>query len=79
MAKRPDGALEHDIMAVLWAADHPLRPGDIKNRRETELADAPDWGRATPRSLTVALIHSLDAVECRLDSPDVSALVSCLA
>ncbi len=38
MAKRPDGALEHDIMAVLWATDRPLQPGDIKDRLETELA-----------------------------------------
>lgn len=38
MTKRPDGALEHDIMAVLWAADRPLQPGDIKARLETDLA-----------------------------------------
>lgn len=38
MAKRPDGALEHDIMAVLWAADGPLLPGEIKSRLSTELA-----------------------------------------
>jgi predicted transcriptional regulator len=38
MAKRPDGALEHDIMAVLWAAEGPLQPGDIKARLEAELA-----------------------------------------
>ena len=38
MAKRPDGALEHDIMAVLWAADCPLQPGDIKDRLDTGLA-----------------------------------------
>ncbi|MEP7046658.1 MAG: BlaI/MecI/CopY family transcriptional regulator [Ilumatobacteraceae bacterium] len=38
MAKRPDGALEHDIMAVLWAADGPLQPGEIKDRLGSELA-----------------------------------------
>ena len=38
MAKRPDGALEHDIMAVLWMADGPLHPGDIKLRLGTTLA-----------------------------------------
>lgn len=38
MAKRPDGALEHDIMAVLWAADGPLQPSDIKDRLEVALA-----------------------------------------
>ena len=38
MAKRPDGALEHDIMAVLWTAEKPLQPGEIKSRLSTELA-----------------------------------------
>ena len=38
MAKRPDGALEHDIMAVLWAADAPLQPGEIRDLLGTELA-----------------------------------------
>lgn|GEM_PF-5877860 len=38
MAKRPDEALEHDIMAVLWAAESPLLPGEIKGRLNTELA-----------------------------------------
>lgn len=38
MAKRPDGALEHDIMAVLWVAEGPLHPGDIKLRLGTTLA-----------------------------------------
>lgn len=38
MTKRPDGALEHDIMTVLWSADGPLQPGEIKDRLKTELA-----------------------------------------
>ncbi len=38
MARRPDGALEHDIMMVLWAADTPLHPGDVKERLNTSLA-----------------------------------------
>lgn len=38
MTKRPDGALEHDIMTVLWAADQPMQPGQIKDRLQTELA-----------------------------------------
>lgn len=38
MAKRPDGALEREIMAVLWAATKPLPPGEIKERLTTELA-----------------------------------------
>ena len=38
MARRPDGALEHDIMAVLCAAESPLLPGEIKSRLNTDLA-----------------------------------------
>jgi len=38
MARRPDGALEHDIMVVLWAADGPLHPGVVKERLTTDLA-----------------------------------------
>ena len=38
MAKRPDGALEHEIMTVLWAATEPLPPGEIKDRLTVELA-----------------------------------------
>ena len=32
MTKRPDGALEHDILAVLWAADSPLQPSETAVR-----------------------------------------------
>lgn len=38
MTRRPDGALEHDIMTVLWAAELPLQPGDVQRRLGTELA-----------------------------------------
>jgi predicted transcriptional regulator len=38
MAKRPDGALEHDILTVLWAEGGPLPPGEIKARLGTDLA-----------------------------------------
>ena len=38
MSKRPDGALEHDIMTVLWNARRPLQPGEIKERLAIDLA-----------------------------------------
>lgn len=38
MARRPDGALEHDIMTVLWSAKAPLQPGDVQQRLGTDLA-----------------------------------------
>jgi predicted transcriptional regulator len=38
MTKRPDGALEHDILTVLWAATEPLQPADVKTRLGSDLA-----------------------------------------
>lgn len=38
MARRPDGALEHDILRVLWAADEPLLPGEINDRLDAGYA-----------------------------------------
>ncbi len=32
MTRRPDGALETDVLRVLWAADEPLLPGEINAR-----------------------------------------------
>jgi predicted transcriptional regulator len=32
VARRPDGALEHDVMRVLWDAEGPLLPGEITDR-----------------------------------------------
>lgn len=32
MTRRPDGALETDVLRVLWAADGPLLPGEINDR-----------------------------------------------
>jgi predicted transcriptional regulator len=32
MTRRPDGALETDVLRVLWAADEPLLPAEINER-----------------------------------------------
>lgn len=32
MTRRPDGALEHDVLRILWEADEPLLPGEINQR-----------------------------------------------
>lgn len=29
MSRRPDGALENDIMRVLWRAERPLQPAEV--------------------------------------------------
>lgn len=38
MTRRPDGALEHDVLRVLWAADGPLSPGEINERLDAGYA-----------------------------------------
>lgn len=38
MTRRPDGSLEHDILTVLWSADRPLLPAEVKERLEADLA-----------------------------------------
>ena len=38
MTKRADGALVHDIMSVLWTADRPLLPAEVKDQLSTDLA-----------------------------------------
>lgn len=38
MARRPDGALEEDILRVLWVADGPLSVSEIRELLPTELA-----------------------------------------
>lgn len=32
MRRRPDGALENDVLRVLWASETPLRPSEINDR-----------------------------------------------
>ncbi|HSL74599.1 MAG TPA: BlaI/MecI/CopY family transcriptional regulator [Ilumatobacteraceae bacterium] len=38
MTRRPDGALEHDVLRVLWAADRALLPGEINDRLDADYA-----------------------------------------
>lgn len=38
MARRPDGVLEQEIMAVLWASDRALQPGEIRELIPSDLA-----------------------------------------
>lgn len=38
LRRRPDGVLEREILAVLWAADDALLPAQIRDRIPSELA-----------------------------------------
>lgn len=56
MARRPDGALEHDIMTVLWAAKASLQPGEVNERLPTRLA-------YTSVATVLARLHAKGLVE----------------
>ena len=38
MSRRPDGALETDVLRVLWEADGPLLPGELNERLDAGYA-----------------------------------------
>lgn len=38
MSRRPDGALEAEVMRVLWASDVPKAPADIRDELASDLA-----------------------------------------
>ena len=38
MTRRPDGALENDVMRILWDADEALLPGEINDRLDAGYA-----------------------------------------
>jgi predicted transcriptional regulator len=38
MTRRPDGALETDVMHVLWAANAPVAPADVRAALDVDLA-----------------------------------------
>ncbi|MDQ3351987.1 MAG: BlaI/MecI/CopY family transcriptional regulator, partial [Actinomycetota bacterium] len=38
MNRRPDGALEHDILAALWGSNRPLTSSEVLSQLDTELA-----------------------------------------
>ena len=38
MTRRPDGALEGDVLRVLWSADRPLLPAEINSRLDAGYA-----------------------------------------
>jgi predicted transcriptional regulator len=37
-ARRPDGALENDVLRILWSADRPLLPAEINAELAAEYA-----------------------------------------
>lgn len=38
MGRRPDGALERDVLTVLWRAERPLTPAEVRGQLDADLA-----------------------------------------
>lgn len=77
MSRRPDGALERDVLNVLWSAERPLLPAEINTRLATGLA-------YTSVATVLARLHAKGLVErqpegrayayrAALDEPELAA------
>ena len=77
MSRRPDGALEHDVLRVLWNADRPLLPGEINDRLDAGYAYtsvATILTRLQAKGLvTRTAAGRAFAYEAAVDEPDLTA------
>ncbi len=76
MTRRPDGALENDVLRVLWAAEGPLLPGEINDRLDAGYAYtsvATILTRLQAKGLVVRTpVGRAFAYEATLDEPDLA-------
>lgn len=59
MSRRPDGALEHDVLEALWASDRGLAPGEVLERLGADLA-------YTSVATVLSRLHTKGLVERRM-------------
>lgn len=85
MSRRPDGALERDIMEVLWGAEAPLTPAEVRDRLEVELAYTTvmtvlgrlhDKGRANREQRGRAFAYAAAVSESELAGEKMNAVLS---
>lgn len=85
MGRRPDGALERDIMEVLWGADGPLTPAEVNARLDVDLAYTTvmtvlgrlhDKGRALRERRGRAFAYTAAVSESQLAAEQMNALLS---
>lgn len=76
MTRRPDGALENDVLRVLWAARAPLLPGEINDRLDAGYAYtsvATILSRLLAKGLVVRTpVGRAFAYEPAVDEPDLA-------
>ncbi len=85
MGRRPDGALERDVMEVLWRADGPVTPAEVRELLEVDLAYTTvmtilgrlhDKGRANRESRGRAFAYSAAVSESELAAEQMNAVLS---
>ena len=85
MSRRPDGALERDVMDVMWRADAPLTPREVRARLDfdlayttvmTVLARLHEKGRAHREQRGRAFAYSAAVSESELAGDQMNAVLS---
>ncbi len=85
MGRRPDGALERDVMEVLWRADKPLTPAEVREQLDADLAYTTvmtilgrlhEKGRANRESRGRAFEYSPAVSESELAAEQMNAVLS---
>ncbi len=85
MGRRPDGALERDVMEVLWRADGPLTPAEVRSQLDVDLAYTTvmtvlgrlhDKGRARRESRGRAFAYASAVSESELAAEQMSAVLA---
>lgn len=88
MSRRPDGALEREIMEVLWDADRPLTPAEVRQRLDADLAYTTvmtvlgrlhDKGRAVREPQGRAFAYTAAVSESELAAVQMNAVLSSAA
>lgn len=88
MRRRPDGALERDIMEVLWGSDEPLTPAQVSERLDVDLAYTTvmtvlgrlhEKGRATREQRGRAVAYSAALSESELAGGQMNAVLASTA
>ncbi len=86
MGRRPDGALERDVMNVLWRADGPLTPAEVLEQLDVDLAYTTvmtvlgrlhDKNRAYRAPRGRAFAYSAAVSESELAAEQMNAALSC--
>ena len=85
MGSRPDGALERDVMEVLWRAELPVTPAEVRAQLDVDLAYTTvmtvlgrlyEKGRAHREQRGRAFAYSAAVSESELASEQMHAVLS---